>query len=44
MRSPASRRARVIGRCEPTTGIKPFTVLVDQAMSAEPCASAKPVF
>ena len=25
-------RARVIGRCEPSTGIKPFTALVDQVM------------
>jgi transposase len=37
-------RARVIGRCEPTTGIKPFTALVDQVMTAEPYASAKRVF
>ena len=37
-------RARVIGRCEPTTGIKPFTALVDQVMSAEPYASARRVF
>ncbi len=34
-------RARVMGRCEPTTGIKPFTALVDQVMTAEPYASAK---
>ena len=27
-------RARVIGRCEPSTGIKPFTALVDQVMSS----------
>ena len=26
-------RAQVMGRCEPTTGIKPFTALVDQVMS-----------
>jgi len=37
-------RARVLGRCEPTTGIKPFTALVDQVMAAEPYASAKRVF
>ena len=37
-------RARVIGRCEPSTGIKPFTALVDQVMAAEPYASAKRVF
>ncbi len=37
-------RARVYGRCEPSTGIKPFTALVDQVMSAEPYASAKRVF
>jgi transposase len=37
-------RAQVTGRCEPTTGIKPFTALVDQVMSAEPYASARRVF
>src|SRR4029077_7361064 len=37
-------RARVFGRCEPSTGIKPFTALVDQVMGAEPYASAKRVF
>jgi transposase len=37
-------RARVTGRCEPSTGIKPFTALVNQVMSAEPYASAKRVF
>jgi transposase len=37
-------RARVIGRCEPTTGIRPFTALVDQVMSAEPYATARRVF
>jgi transposase len=37
-------RARVIGRCEPSTGIKPFTALVDQVMAAEPYASARRVF
>ncbi|WP_230202913.1 transposase [Parafrankia discariae] len=35
---------RVMGRCEPSTGIKPFTALVDQVMSAEPYASARRVF
>lgn len=37
-------RARVYGRCEPSTGIKPFTALVDQVMRMEPYASAKRVF
>ena len=37
-------RARVLGRCEPSTGIKPFTALIDQVMSAEPYASARRVF
>lgn len=37
-------RARAFGRCEQTTGIKPFTALVDQVMQAEPYASAKRVF
>ncbi len=37
-------RARVIGRCEPTTGIGPFTALVHQIMSSEPYASARRVF
>ena len=37
-------RAQVIGRCEPTTGIKPFTALVDQVMTTEPYASARRVF
>ena len=37
-------RARVFGRCEPSTGIKPFTALVDQVMKTEPYASAKRVF
>ena len=37
-------RAKVIGRCEPSTGIKPFTALVDQVMRTEPYASAKRVF
>jgi transposase len=37
-------RAQVIGRCEPSTGIRPFTALVDQVMSTEPYASARRVF
>ena len=37
-------RARVFGRCEPSTGIKPFTALADQVMHAEPYASAWQVF
>ena len=37
-------RARVTGRCDETTGIKPFTALADQVMQAEPCASARRVF
>jgi len=36
--------ARVIGRCEPTTGIVPFHRLVDQVMATEPYASARRVF
>jgi hypothetical protein len=36
--------ARVYGRCEETTGIAPFTALVDQVMRAEPYASARRVF
>ncbi len=37
-------RAKVFGRCEPTTGIVPFGRLVDQVMTAEPYASARRVF
>ena len=37
-------RAHVIGRCAPTTGILPFTALVDQVMTSEPYASARRVF
>jgi transposase len=37
-------RAQVFGRCEDTTGIEPFTALVEQVMSQEPYASAKRVF
>jgi len=37
-------RARVTGRCEPTTGITPFTALVNQVMATEPYTSARRVF
>ncbi|MGF7233789.1 MAG: IS630 family transposase [Frankia sp.] len=37
-------RARVFGRCEPTTGIVPFMNLAAQVMTQEPYASAKRVF
>lgn len=37
-------RGKVIGRCEPTTGIAPFHALVEQVMAQEPYASAKRVF
>ena len=37
-------RGRVLGRCEPTTGIGPFGRLVDQVMTTEPYASAGRVF
>jgi Homeodomain-like domain/DDE superfamily endonuclease len=37
-------RAQVMGRCAATTGIRPFTALVDQVMQAEPYASARRVF
>ncbi|MGH9002009.1 MAG: IS630 family transposase [Acidimicrobiia bacterium] len=37
-------RARIFGRCEPTTGIEPFRRLVDQVMSTAPYASARRVF
>jgi DDE superfamily endonuclease len=36
--------ARIISRCEDTTGIAPFARLVDQVMAAEPYASARRVF
>ena len=35
---------RLVGRCEPTTGIAPFDRLVAQAMTVEPYASAERVF
>jgi transposase len=37
-------QARVIGRCAPTTGIEPFSALVEQVMTSQPYASAKRVF
>jgi len=37
-------RARVFGRCEDTTGIAAFTILVEQVMTQEPYASAERVF
>jgi transposase len=36
--------ARVIGRCDSTTGIAPFTALVEQVMTSQPYASAARVF
>ncbi|MEV6142943.1 transposase [Streptomyces sp. NPDC051992] len=36
-------RAKVIGRCEPKTGIIPFTNLGTQVMTTEPYASARRV-
>jgi transposase len=38
------RRGQVTGRCEHTTGIAPFSRLVEQVMTAEPYASARRVF
>ena len=37
-------RAHLMGRVEPTTGIAPFTALVNQVMTAEPYASARRVY
>jgi transposase len=37
-------RARVFGRCAPSTGILPFMALVEQVMTQQPYASAKRVF
>src|SRR6476660_3063738 len=37
-------RAQIHGRCEDTTGIVPFSRLVDQVMTTEPYASAERVF
>ena len=36
--------ATVMGRCAPTTGINPFSELVEQVMTQEPYASARRVF
>jgi hypothetical protein len=38
------RRAKLFGRCEPRSGIKPFDRLVADVMSREPYASAHRVF
>lgn len=38
------RRAKVFGRCEPTTGIQPFGRLVEQVMSQPPYCTARRVF
>lgn len=38
------RRAKVFGRCEPKTGIAPFSRLVEQVMGREPYRSAHRVF
>jgi transposase len=35
---------QVMGRCAPTTGIEPFSALVEQVMTTEPYASARRVF
>ena len=37
-------RAHVIGHCAPSTGIEPFTTLVDKVMTRQPYASARRVF
>jgi hypothetical protein len=37
-------RGQVAGRCEPATGITPFSRLAEQVMTAEPYASADRVF
>ena len=37
-------RAKIHGRCDPTTGIEPFTALVEPVMTQEPYASADRVF
>jgi hypothetical protein len=37
-------RAKVFGRCEPTTGIEPFARLVHQVMTTQPYASARRVY
>ena len=38
------RRAQLMGRIAPSTGIAPFTALVEQVMTTEPYASAERVF
>ena len=38
------RRAKLFGRCEPTTGIVPFGNLIEQVMTQEPYLSATRVF
>ena len=38
------RRAKVFGRCEPTSGIAPFDRLVNEVMNQEPYRSARRVF
>lgn len=37
-------RAHVIGHCAPSTGIEPFTALVNKVMTREPYSSARRVF
>lgn len=37
-------RAQVIGHCAPSTGIEPFSSLVDKVMTRQPYASARRVF
>jgi hypothetical protein len=37
-------RAEIHGRCEATTGIEPFTALVEQVRTQKPYASADRVF
>jgi DDE superfamily endonuclease len=37
-------RAQVIGHCAPSTGIEPFSALVDKIMTREPYTSARRVF
>ena len=37
-------RAKLFGRCEPSTGIEPFGRLVEQVMTAEPYCSARRAF
>jgi hypothetical protein len=38
------RRAKIFGRCEPKSGIRPFNRLVDQVMSQPPYNTADRVF